>query len=63
MGSVIVLSEINERTGTYIGLKNPNASLVAEAIKLGGQDIINIRYDITNGKIISATAVVIKYKD
>jgi len=35
-----------------------------EAIKLGGHDVINVRYDYTSdGRVIAVTAIVIKYRD
>jgi len=40
-----------------------NATLMGEARKLGGHDIINVRYDMADGQIVAATAVVIQYKE
>ena len=64
VGPVIVVSENKNSWGDIQELKQVNALLVAEAKKINGHDIINVRYDITpDGKIIAATAVAIKYKD
>jgi len=39
-----------------------NGRLMEEVIKLGGHDVINVRYDSTSdGRIIAVTAIVIKY--
>ena len=39
-----------------------NGRLMEEAIKLGGHDVINVRYDYTSdGRVVSVTAIAIKY--
>ena len=48
----------------FEGATSINAALVEEAVKIGGHDIINVRYDtLTEGQITAVTAVVIKYID
>ncbi|MCL2411299.1 MAG: hypothetical protein FWC97_06615 [Treponema sp.] len=39
-----------------------NARLMEEVIRLGGHDVINVRFDSTSdGRIIAVTGIVIKY--
>jgi len=48
----------------YANLTFINGRLMEEAIKLGGHDVINVRYDYTSdGRVIAVTAIVIKYRD
>ena len=46
------------------GIPSINAALVEEAVKIGGHDIINVRFDTSiEGRILAATAIAIKYLD
>jgi hypothetical protein len=62
VGTVIV--RVEDKPNSVKGTTPLNAALVEEAVKIGGHDIINVRYDTSReGLIIAATAVVIKYTD
>ena len=57
---IILKAEISKKK--FPQLTFINGRLMEAAIKMGGHDVINIRYDYTSdGRIIAVTAIVIKY--